>query len=229
MRPITERLSPLVRAMVIINAAVFAFYVLVKQAQMFFNEHLALGPAFFAGELWQPLTSLFVHTDFLSFAFNVLGLWFVGATVERDLGTRRFLVLFFVSGVVANVVMAAVSIGLGVPQLFSGCGTAVLGLFVAFGRIFNRTPSRVLGGLVLEARTLTTILVAFALLADITRGAWPSLAGDLVVVFLGYVLSGGRGAGLRDFMASWRTKRFKRRYQVLDGGRKSGKRPSILN
>ena len=46
----------------------------------------------------------------------------------------------------------------------------VLALFVAFGRIYNRTPARLLGNLVLEARTLTIILVAFALLADLFRG-----------------------------------------------------------
>ena len=57
---------------------------------MFIETHLALGPAALLGrpvpELWQLVTSLFVHLEPWSFFFNMLGLWFVGATIERQLG-----------------------------------------------------------------------------------------------------------------------------------------------
>jgi membrane associated rhomboid family serine protease len=225
MRPITDRLSPAIRILIIIDAALFAFYAVVKEIQPFFDEHLALGPRMVAGEFWQPITSLFVHIDFINFAFNVIGLWFVGATIERNLGTRRFLLLFFACGMVANLVQGTLSVVLGRPQLFAGCGNAVLGLFVAFGTIFDRSPVRVLGGMVMEARILTAILIGFAFLADLTRGAWANLAADTVVVILGYALAGGRGEGLGRSWHAWRARRTRRRYQVLEGGRNDEARP----
>jgi membrane associated rhomboid family serine protease len=229
MRPITERLSPVVRALVVIDAVLFCFYLLVTPARVFFNDHLTLGPPFWQGEFWQPLTSLFVHIDFLSFAFNIIGLWFVGASVERTVGTRRFLVLFLVSGVVANLATAGVALATGDMSLVPGCGRAVLALFVAFGAAFGKTPTRVLGGLVMEARILTAILVGFALVADLAAGTLPGFAGSVVAVILGYVLSGGRGQFIRKMFGGMKAKKARRRYQVLEGGRGSSGRTPYLN
>jgi len=95
---------------------------------------------------------------------------------------------------------------------------------VAFGTIYDRTPSRILGGLVVQARVLALILVAFALLADLSRGAWAMLVGDLVAIAMGYVLAGGRGEALKLGWTGWRARRSRRRYQVLEGGRGDEKR-----
>jgi len=231
MRPISERLSPVVQALVVIDAVLFFFYVLVRVAQPFFDNHLALTPAFFAGELWQPLTSQFIHLEFVSFAFNMIGLWFVGATVERTLGTRRFLALFLVSGVAAALLTLVLGRALGLVVPIYGCSQAVLALFVAFGAAFDRAPTRVIGGLILEARTLTLILVGFALVSDVVGWSLPRLAGDVLAIALGYVFAGGRGQGLRRMFGGMRAKRARRRYQVIEGGRTSGSRqqPPYLN
>jgi membrane associated rhomboid family serine protease len=228
MRPITDRLSPVIKLMVIVDALLYFFYILVQQSKWFFESHLALNSSFLEGELWQPLTALFVHVDFLSFAFNMIGLWFMGATIERQLGTRRFLMMFFATGVLSNVVTILLSVWTGHNQLYAGCANAVLALFVAFGTLYDRTQARVLGGLTLEARVLALILVGFAVLASATRGAWPSLAGILVAVLIAYVMSGGRGDFAGRLWGGLRAKRVRRRYQVLEGGR-GGKRPQDLN
>jgi hypothetical protein len=117
----------------------------------------------------------------------------------------------------------------GELRLIAGCSSAVLALFVAFGAAFGRTPTRVLGGLVLEARTLTAILVGFALLADLVNGSVAQFAGDVVAVLLGYVLAGGRGQELKRLFGGMRAKRARRRYQVLEGGRGTSGRPPYLN
>jgi hypothetical protein len=133
--------------------------------------------------------------------------------------------------VLANLAMAGLMTWTGTGQLFAGSGLAVLALFVAFGRLYDRTPARVLGGLVLEARTLTLILVGFALLADIMRGSVPALVGDVVALVSGYLLSGGRGAGLRELFARFGGKS-RRRFSVVEGGRpksKEDRRSRYLN
>jgi membrane associated rhomboid family serine protease len=223
MRPITERLSQAVKVLVIADAVLFFFAVLVEPARTFFKEHLALTPGTLTGEVWQPVTALFIHLDVLSFFLNMVGLWFVGASLERTMGTRKFLAIFFVPAVAANVVAVLVAALLHSPQLYSGCGIAVMALFVAFGTLFDRAPARILGGLVLEARVLTAILVGFSLLADIVRATWPMLAADITAVIVAYVMCGGRGEDLRRLLGGMRAKRSRRRYTVLEGGRKGPK------
>jgi membrane associated rhomboid family serine protease len=228
MRPVTERLSPLIRTLVLVNALVFFFYALVREAHGFFEQHLALGPSALRGaEPWQLGTSLFVHIEPLSFFFAIVGLWFVGASGERAVGTRRVLKVFFGAGLAANLAMALLAMALGTSELFAGCNTAVLALFVVFGIHYNRTPARVFGALTLEARTLTAILIGFSLLADVTRGSWTALGGDVVAVLAGYVLGGG--PRLRDLLSGWGGGGTRHRYQVIQGGRGRPSGPTYLN
>jgi membrane associated rhomboid family serine protease len=228
-RPVSERLSPTITALVVVSAISFAAYALVVRARWLFQDHLALGRhAFAGGEVWQLFTSLFVYLEPIAFFFNLIGLWFVGATIERQLGRPRFLLVFFVPSLLANATIAAVLLLTDSAKLFAGCGPGVLALFVAFGRIYDRTPARILGGLVLQARTLTIILVVFALVADVLNGSMAGLAGDLVALGAGYLLSGGRGAGLQELFARWKG-RSRRRFQVVEGGRQEDRRSRYLN
>jgi membrane associated rhomboid family serine protease len=230
MRPVTERLSPTITALVVVNTVAFAFYAVVEPIRGFVDEHLALGPGLWKRlELWQLLSSIFVHLDGLTLVFGMIGLWFVGAAMERELGRKRFLTLFFLSAVLANVAWAAVSLAMGIEPLFGGSSMGVLALFVAFGRIYNRTPARLLGSLVLEARTLTIILVAFSVVADLFRLAFPAVAADIVAVLTGYVISGGRGAGLADLWNRARKGKPRRRFGIVEGGRQEDRRSRYLN
>jgi membrane associated rhomboid family serine protease len=51
---------------------------------------------------WRLFTSLFVHDGWLPLAFNLVGLAIVGTTVERRMGAARWLVLYFVCGLVGE-------------------------------------------------------------------------------------------------------------------------------
>jgi len=223
-RPIAERLTPTVKALVVTQGILYLFYLFVAQVHPLFEEHLAVGPGFFHGEVWQPLTALFVHFSFLGFVFNLIGLWFVGAFIERTQGTRRFLILFFASGILAFVTLALVA-RLKPTAMGEGCSYAVLALFVAFGRIYDRAPAQILGGLVMQARHLSMLLVGFAIAMDLARLDWASLSATLVASATGLALGGQGGIGLRDSLALFRAKRLRRRYRVLDGGQ-TGERPA---
>ena len=218
MRPITERLSPTIRNLVVVEAALYGLYIMANALRTPMSMHLALGPLVGAGEYWQPATSLFVHLDFVSFLFDLIGLWFVGATIERALGRRRFLLIFFGAGLAANVVVALLGVAVNWTGIYAGCGDSVLALFVALGVLYGRTPVRVFGTLVLQARILTLILVGMSVLSALFQLAWPSLAGTLVAIGLGYFLSGGKSGPIVEFLARWRRPR-RVGFEVLDGGR----------
>jgi membrane associated rhomboid family serine protease len=217
-QPIADRLTPAVKAFVIADAVIYALYVFVAQIRPAMMAHLALGPGLFAGELWQPVTALFVHFDLLGFVFNLIGLWFVGAFIERTQGTRRFVTLFLASGVLANLTLAGVNhlSAFRAGNVFDGCSFAVLAMFVAFGRIYGRAPAQVLGGLYLQARHLALIFVAWGILASLLRADWAQLAATLVTAGVGYL--GAAPGGLSEAWNAIKARRLRRRYRVIDGG-----------
>lgn len=60
---------------------------------------------------WQPVSYMFMHGNFTHILFNMYSLWLFGAAVERILGTKRYLILYFVAG------LGAAATHLGVQYL----------------------------------------------------------------------------------------------------------------
>jgi membrane associated rhomboid family serine protease len=224
MRPLTERLSPLIRNLVVAQTVVFVLFIMATPLREWMKSNLALGPLRGVGKLWQPFTALFIHLDPWNFLFDMIGLWFVGATIEKSMGRLRFLLLFFGCGLASNLVGGLLMFLLDYPSLFSGCGDSILALFIAFAVLYGRSQVRVFGQLVLQARVLTAILVGISLMVALIHAAWPSLAATLVAVILGYFISGGRWKDVSDFVTRLRRGK-KTGFQILDGGRaRSGKK-----
>jgi len=53
---------------------------------------------------WQFVTAIFLHGDLAHLVYNLFALIIFGMILESLIGSRKFLLLFFLSGVVANVV-----------------------------------------------------------------------------------------------------------------------------
>ena len=227
LRPLAQRLSPTIRTLVVALAVPWLFYVLVAPARGFIDDNLALGQGILRGQVWQIVTALFVDRNPLAF-LNLLGLWFVGAAVERTLGRRRFLVVFFAPGLAANLVITLLSIWWGRWALYSGCGDSVLGLFVGLAVLYGPAQVRVIGTLVMPARGLAAIFVGLALFSAAAYGAWPAVFGTLAAVGLAYHLCGGRGRDLGELMSWLQHKIGRRRWRVIDGG-KRGRGPNRFN
>jgi membrane associated rhomboid family serine protease len=57
-----------------------------------------------AGRVWTPLTALFIHADILHLAGNMIFLYVFGNTLEKDVGTGKTFVAFFVGGILAFLI-----------------------------------------------------------------------------------------------------------------------------
>ena len=232
LRRITGRLTATIKTLVLINLCVYLVYVFARNWRPFFEGHLALGPGFLKGELWQPLTSLFVHLDFVGFVLTTIGLWFVGTAIEQTRGPRRTSVLFFAAGVLANLVIAGVwgLRGFGPVPFADGCSFAVMALFVAFARMYGRQPVQFWPiTLMVQARYMVLGLTGITALVTIAQGNWPALAGLFVAIAVGFF--GGAPGGwstLRTFFANARdiskARRLRRRFGVIDGGGRPSKK-----
>jgi membrane associated rhomboid family serine protease len=223
MRPITQRLSPTIRNLVVLQAVVFGLYIMAAPLRDPIARYLGLGPWVWRGEVWQLVTSLFVNVDFWGFFFNVLGLWFAGATIERAFGRRRFLVLFFATGLLANLLIVGLMPVFGGEVVAPGCSQGVLATFVAIGVLYGRSPMQVWGQLALQARILAWIIVGMSLVGSLAQGSWGYFFATAAAQSLAYVLSGGKAGPITAFFAGLRGHR-RGGLGVLEGGRGKGRK-----
>lgn len=177
------QLTPWVIRLIMINGAVLLLLTTVFTAPRFV-ESLVLDPARFGKQPWAVLTAMFVPANLLAFAFHSAMLALFGPTVERRMGSKRFLLYYVYCGI------GAALIGLGLGSLFdigavSGPAGAIYGLGLAF--VLTRTPLELHTGpeAGVSARALFITFIAL----DLVLGLW---AGDGLarLVPLGGILSG---------------------------------------
>jgi membrane associated rhomboid family serine protease len=76
-------------------------------------------------EVWRLMTSLFMHASASHLFFNMLGLYFFGKVLEEELGPRKFVLIYFLSGIVGNLVYGFTS---STPVVgASGCVFGLMG------------------------------------------------------------------------------------------------------
>ena len=83
------------------------FMIIVFLFQVFINgftELFILDDRANNGEMWRFVTAIFLHGSVSHLAYNLLALFFFGLVLESLIGSRRFLWVFFVSGIIANVI-----------------------------------------------------------------------------------------------------------------------------
>jgi membrane associated rhomboid family serine protease len=160
----------------------------------------------------------------MGWIFSIIGLWWVGAFVERVRGRRFFVRLFVGAGVAANVVAALVArltSATGGEVRSDGAGFALTAVFVAFARIYGAQPAQIWGAFSMRADYFTWLLIGFSALVSLANRDWPGLAAELTAVAVALGATGGFSELARRGAAGKRA-----RYRVLDGGKK---RPTTLN
>jgi membrane associated rhomboid family serine protease len=222
-QPLLDRLTPSVRNLIIAVTLGYFFFVLAPPADDWMAAHLFLGPGLLRGEVWQLLTAVVLHSRFTGWFFSVIGLWWVGAFVERVKGRRFFLTVFFGAGVVANLMAALASFALsGAPGARGdGAGFALTAMFVAFARIYGARPAQIWGAFSMRADYFTWILVGFSLLLALVNRDFPGFLAEVGAIGVALAATGG----LKDLLPA-RGGRGRARYRVLDGGKRPPNRPN---
>lgn len=139
----------------------FAAYLLIpRTSQLFAN--LLLVPADVLSRPWTPLTYMFLHGDFWHILFNMIVLFFFGPRLEATLGSRKFLGLYFVSGLTA-----ALFSGLTPHALVVGASGAIYGLMLAYAGIWPTDRIYIWGVLPVQARWMVIFLAVWAVIGTL--------------------------------------------------------------
>lgn len=144
----------IVNNLIMLNAVVFLAQFLSPKVDLILTQYLglhALGSVNFYPH--QFITYMFLHGSLSHLFFNMFALWMFGRILEYDLGPKRFLILYMVTGIGAGVLNMFVSeweisrlmaqYSANDPGLIHyinttvtiGASGAVFGILIAFGML----------------------------------------------------------------------------------------------
>jgi len=185
-----DRIPPVTRSLLIINVIMFVATLInedlmnddfmVRTFAMFYPAH----PLF---RWWQPLTHMFMHGGWWHILFNMYTLVMFGMVVERALGTKKFLILYFVTGLGAAALHTGVE-WLDIHRLAAsasptaqadildilrspmvGASGAIYGVLVAFAMLYPEARmTLIFPPVTLDAKWMVIIFVGIELLTGIT-------------------------------------------------------------
>ena len=137
------RFSGAVRNLILINAAVFVFLLLLwsfaRQKAAYIFLYGALDPEMIRhGWASQFLTYGFLHLDPFNFLLSMLGIYFIGSAVEAQTGPRRLVELYLVSLIGAGLIGFLLSFTRVVAQgPAMGSGPAANALLMVFYLLYR--------------------------------------------------------------------------------------------
>ena len=180
-----ERIPPVTRSLLIVNVIMFVATLI--------NENFMIGtfamfyPASPLFRWWQPLTHMFMHGGWWHIFFNMYTLVMFGMVVERALGTKKFLILYFVTGFGAVALHTGVewlqyhqAIASADPVLqqevidlyrtpMVGASGAIYGVLVAFAMLYPEARmTLIFPPVTLDAKWMVAIFIGIELFTGIT-------------------------------------------------------------
>jgi membrane associated rhomboid family serine protease len=122
---------------------------------------LVLVPSLIPQRPWSAVTYMFLHGGLTHLLFNMLGLYFFGPALESRLGSRRFLVLYFLAGFGGAVLSAVFPYTRYLPIV--GASGAIYGVMLGFAWFWPRERIYLWGIVGIEARVLVIAMTALSL------------------------------------------------------------------
>ncbi len=174
-------LPPVTRNIIILNVIVFVLSMVPAIGQ--FTYHYF--PLYFWKsqyfEIYQFLTSIFMHGNFMHIFFNMFGVYMFGRTIEGVMGEKRYLQFYLLAGIGAGLLQLIVyylttrqALEQGIAVNYDnyaviGASGSVFGLLAAFGYLFPNTTVYVQFLLPIKAKYFVLIYAAIELFSGISQ------------------------------------------------------------
>jgi membrane associated rhomboid family serine protease len=157
-----------------INALIYAAgQFLGRGVWIYLAEHLSMIPYKITEDkwLWTFVTYMFMHGNFRHIFFNMLGLLIFGIHVERQMGSKEFLLYYFVTGTLAGVFsFAAYYYTRNYWVALMGASGALFAVELAYAVLFPDSIIYIWGILPLRAPVMVLGYTALELFFSITGG-----------------------------------------------------------
>jgi membrane associated rhomboid family serine protease len=154
-------MTPWVARLIFLNVLMYGLTLIVPGL----GDALMFVPALILSRPWTIITYMFLHGSLGHLFFNMFALFFFGPRIEARLGSRRFLGLYFASGVMGGL-LSFTSPMIGVI----GASGAVYGVMFAFAYYWPREVVHIWGVLPVEIRWLVAGLTVVSLISGFGGG-----------------------------------------------------------
>jgi len=167
----------------IIGANLLVFMILLVVPDL--TSYLALTPLGFFDfhEYWQLLSFHLVHLDLMTLVFNLLGLFFFGSQVEREMGSVEYLLFYCGIGIVSGFLSVVIfnAVGLGSLPIY-GSTTTVFGVLLAYAAFYPDSVIYLMGIVPLRAPFLILIFIGLAIIMIVFSARWSNLVNMIGLV-----------------------------------------------
>lgn len=169
------------------------FYIAILALQQAYGDsvlqNIAIQPSFILkGEkLWTIVSSMFMHGSILHLLVNMMSLLFLGSFLERLIGSKKFLFIYLLSGVIASLAFVFIAFAFNQDLSIPAVG--------ASGAIFG------IGGML---AVLTPRLPVYIMFIPIAMPMWLGIVLMLALMWLVSAVAGlpiGNTAHLGGFIA----------------------------
>ncbi len=126
-----------VKILIIVNIACFFLGGFVDRIVGYgtFFEHFGLSiEALKSGYIWTFFTYSFLHANLFHIFANMLGLYFLGASLENNIGTKRFLLVYFAGGLIGALLWLGLSFS--GAELLVGASACVTSVFACLCALY---------------------------------------------------------------------------------------------
>lgn len=150
-------------------------------------------------ELHRFFTSMFIHSDLKHILFNMAGILFLGIQFENKVGWKRFLVIYFGSGLLAGCLVMIMSefqvLGQAMNHYSIGASAAIMGILGAYWYLYPR--DKIFFPLILIRKWSIQIIILIYLGFSIVMLLWnpddktnhfAHFAGIIVAIPLAWIL-----------------------------------------
>lgn len=136
-------------AIILINVAVYFLFEAFPLNKRFFG--LSVSGFIFGHQFWQLVSYMFLHGDLSHIFFNMLALLIFGINLEKTIGSKEFLLMYFSIGILSGLFSVTAYFAFGVflisngiqPWTFAinliGASGAIYGLLFAYAVVFPRS------------------------------------------------------------------------------------------
>lgn len=160
-----------------INIIIFILEYIVPSLEV----NLGLQLFSFSQHPWTIITSIFVHAGFFHILANMITLFFFGTFLVQLIGTSRFLIVYFVSGIVGNLVFllfAYLGIAANPYTFVVGASGAIFGLGGTLVVLVPKLRVYIYG--LLPVPLWIAVIGGFFIIAFVPYVAWQAHLGGLV-------------------------------------------------
>ena len=178
MRYVQER-PKAVYVIILINLAVFVYTFMLSNREMTRLAYtFGVVPAFIMNgtALHSLVTSMFLHADFFHIFFNMYALFLLGRDCEVAYGSKKFILLYFLSGILAGILHSVYMYTLFPSDAYRpaiGASGAIFGVMASYAVLFPFRRLFVFFGLIPIAAPAIVVIFGLALIQLLYAIAMP--------------------------------------------------------